>query len=104
MFKAYFDPCRSASAAAVSPDKKQSDILLSGAPLGGTIGSWRPLRPQIGVPDGLVCADPPRGFVLLEEIKSQDSNNQPEMRKAQSKVAIVDNRGLRHSRPSCLVS
>lgn len=80
MFKAYFDPCRSASAAAVSPDKKQTDILLSGAPLGGTMGSWRPLRPQIGVPDGLVWADPPRGFVLLEEIKSQDSKEKRSQR------------------------
>lgn len=30
------------------------------------MGSWRPRRPQTGVPDGLVWADPPRVFVLLE--------------------------------------
>lgn len=30
------------------------------------MGSWRPWRPQTGVPDGLVWADPPRVFVLLE--------------------------------------
>lgn len=98
MFKAHFHP--SGPAAAASPVKKQTDILLSGAPLGGTMGSWRPRRPQTGVPDGLVCADPPRGFVLLEEIKSQDSNNQPERRKAWSKfyVATDDNGELKHSR------
>lgn len=58
------------------PDSKLASVLLSGAPLGGGTGSWRPGRPQTGVPEGLVWADPPGGAVLPEETRlSQNREN-----------------------------
>lgn len=51
-----------------------TDILLSRAPLGGTMGSWRTRRPQTGVPDGLVWFDPPWGFALLDKVRNQTAD------------------------------
>lgn len=39
--------------------------VLSRAPVGGTAGSWRPRRPQIGVPVGLVRVEPPPALALI---------------------------------------
>lgn len=46
---------------------ERAHVLLSGAALGGTTGSWRPRRPQTGVPGGLVWAEPARRLLLSGE-------------------------------------
>lgn len=43
----------------------KGDLLLS-FPMGGSCGSCRPLRPDMGVLVGLVCTDPLRGCALQD--------------------------------------
>lgn len=45
---------------------KKRDLLLS-FPMGGSCGSCRPLRPDMGVLVGLVCTEPLRGCALRDK-------------------------------------
>lgn len=51
-------------------EEDQCDLLLS-FPVGGSCGSCRPLRPDMGVLVGLVCTDPLRGCALHDREKWQ---------------------------------
>lgn len=59
-------------------EEDKGDSLLS-FPMGGSCGSWRPLRPDMGVLVGLVCTDPLRGCALRDR-KSDGHSGEKQVR------------------------
>lgn len=72
-------------------EEDEGDLLLS-FPMGGSCGSCRPLRPDMGVLVGLVCTDPLRGCALHDR-ESDGHGGERQVR------APPDGRGLGDAGP-----
>lgn len=59
--------------------EEDKGALLLSFPMGGSCGSCRPLRPDMGVLVGLVCTDPLRGCALHDR-KSDGHSGEKQVR------------------------